>query len=202
MLLTHPDSELEQRNCTLNSTVSICGTYRVPFAFNGIKLYYPTLSLKYGNDAQQLLYRFKNPMLGYQTSIIQNFGPYASLNRNYPLEIFFQNSILATDTLLQNEFKEYYCKANGSSIEYTAQYNVANSDRTLSCTIHYFGVNEITFNVFLRIGKVSNQSVLLNENPIIGYFASILIFYSIFRPREYFFHKTIPSSILLHFCEY
>jgi hypothetical protein len=180
MLLSHPVSELQQKNCQSNFIQSVCGEYTIPADYKGIKLFYPVLSLRYENEAQQMIYRFKNPILGYQTSIIQNFGPFASLNRNYPLEIFFENPILITDTLLQNEFKEYYCKANGSTIEYPAQYNLANSANTLSCTINYFGIEEITFNIFLRIPKVSNQSVLLNEKPKLGYFASISIFYSIF----------------------
>jgi hypothetical protein len=165
------DPTIQQRTCTLSVNQSVCGDYIIPATADGIRLFYPRIYLNFTYE----LYNAKKPTVGYQTATIIQFGPYLSLNRNYQITILFDGFVLKNYSVQV----DFYCKVSGSTVEYPGTVYEAPGGKSLpetnklTCIIPYFGLNQFSLNVSMRVPSISSESVLLNQNSITGYFAGI-----------------------------
>jgi hypothetical protein len=159
------DPTIQQKPCSLSFNQTVCGDYEISSTVDGIRLFYPRIFL---NFTFQLYDSFK-PTVGYQTASIIQYGPYLSLNRNYQMTILFDAQVLKNYSVPVY----FYCKVSGSTAEYPGNILVPDKETNkLVCTVPYFGFDQFSLNVFLRVPSVSHESVLLNNNLITGYFAS------------------------------
>jgi hypothetical protein len=165
------DATIQQKTCTLSVNQSVCGDYIIPATVDGIRLFYPRIYLNFTYE----LYNAIKPTVGYQTATIIQFGPYLSLNRNYQITILFDGFVLKNYSVQV----DFYCKVSGSTVEYPGTVYEAPGGKSLpetnklTCIIPYFGLNQFSLNVSMRVPSISSESVLLNQNSITGYFAGI-----------------------------
>ena len=203
--LQHSKNSINQKNCNTSSVESRCGDFTYD-SFAGIHIYSPSVYLSYLGGTREALIHSKNPLFGYQQGAIIQHGPLASLDRNYTLYFTFDSEVFTLDDIATKIQLDFFCNATGSNIEHKGFIDSTNS---MHCTIPYFGIDEISVDINLRIPGISNESVILNRNSITGYFinqgnisftkaSQVQFFYSSVNTDPVFitFNGSIPKSLL------
>eukprot|EP01080_Neovahlkampfia_damariscottae_P002563 gene2563-3525_t len=191
MNFQNTDESLSHKICNLTSTESICGEYAIN-TFDGLRLYSPSIYLNYMSEGRQTLIHSTNAIFGFQKSSIINYGPLASLERNYEIYFNFEKTVFKIDADAEKYItRNYFCNVTGSTIEYNATLISSNE---LYCIIPYFGMDEILIDIYLRIPEISNDSVIINTNTITGYFMNQGNISFTSPSQTQFFYATVDSD--------
>eukprot|EP01080_Neovahlkampfia_damariscottae_P009960 gene9960-2279_t len=154
--------------CSVDSVSTICGPYN--FMDSSKSVIVGVSHLEFQNLTSENSFNLTFPktnVLGYKTSNVEKFFPKISLSKNYTMTVDLQDEVMkfGDSYLLQNS--QFYCKINGSSIEYPA---TLLSYKQFNCTIEYLGFNDIHLDLYLRSPQISNDSHLITTVSSTGYF--------------------------------